>query len=135
MKCPLCLKECEKGPEPAPKFKEFPMPSYYCPTDVAVSCPTDVQWHFVSFIFETKNGWGRKEQAIIPPYKIENYFDVNSPTDIPAYTDISILIPVSVSHMMEKQYLYFDRVLETPYVHMDTEEKLRNRIKLLLAFS
>jgi hypothetical protein len=127
MKCPLCSREC---------LQDYNRDSYYCPTTVVIEWAGNIRLtHFETYVFETRRGSGRKDTVIIPPYKIENYSDPETPSEIFPFTDISILNEDQAFYMMEARKLIFKRILEVPLVHLDTEERLRERIKLLLVLS
>ena len=126
MKCPICQQECvtteSVGRTPS----------------VSVSCPIKIrtgEFYTVSHyrIYQTDSwdmGKYYLERAIALPYKIESHHNAN----ITPYSVIYVMGPNPKDSPHAKN-VKFNYALTTPLIHMDIEEKLRQRVKLILLLS
>jgi len=135
MKCPLCQLECETREA----HGGLP-PSFTCPTQVMIPPygnngePGGPRSHFIRF---SSGGWRTgmyyEENALLMPYRLNNHYNSNPTSHIFHFgTDNRQRHPA-----MEKvpRNLRFNHVLRLPLIHMDIEEKLRQRLKLILLLS
>lgn len=111
MKCPLCGKNLVKQSYEDSCGYE---PDLYC--QEAVELNGKIYNHYRKSFEE------EKLVMMVPPYRILNEDDL-SKVGIPA------------RYKTGKQRHYFKTVIKCPTIHPDTEDKLRNRIKLLLLMS
>lgn len=136
MKCPLCQKECTQTEDLNP-------PNYACPTTAVYN--NMVHSHFYRFpVGNYLDSMHYREIATVLPYRLINEYDnFNVGTvyedeqeqqriESKAYSMIQIL--KESMHFSMGDYAFVN-VLETALIHMDTEEKLLARIKLLLLMS
>jgi hypothetical protein len=147
MLCPLCLKECET----INKDKIISFPSFRCSTRIEVPGREAPASHFVRF---PSGGWSTgeyyEENAILMPYRLDNHYNSNVTGRIDSAGVEIEIIHKPTSHIYaygtdnrEKhpimasvpRNLRFNHVLRTPLIHMDIEERLRQRLKLILLLS
>lgn len=146
MKCPLCQKECNENAE------EVLPPSFTCPTYVRIGGfggRYSTHSHFIKY---STGGWATGiyylERAVIPPYKLENHLCESTTYREDANGERLEVIhkPHSSIYVMDKNPEWrpgikgvnkttFSYTLRTPLIHMDIEDKLKERLKLILLLS
>lgn len=136
MLCPLCQKECISSEEHGGALP----PTYSCPTMVRTGGDGGryhTESHFVRYI---TGGWSTGlyylERAVFPPYKLENHCTGNVAQPKP-HSSIYVMGPNPRyrPRLRDVNKTCFKQVLKTPIIHMDTEDKLSERIRLILLFS
>jgi hypothetical protein len=127
MQCPLCLQECETNG--VYDFTSEGVWRYYCPTRVEAKVPLYNTSHYTQY--HDDNGQ-IKEFIIILPYQLVNRYHAISP-----YSVISVLTenPEFYNDMMETSEWKFKEILRLPLLRSDIEEKLLERIKLMILLS
>lgn len=153
MKCPLCEKECES----LDSTKGILPPSFHCPTQVVIP-PFGYDGEFGGprshFIRFSAGGWSTgsyyEENAFLMPYRLDNHLNSNVTYRGDKAGNRTEIIHKPTSHIfhfgidnrqrhpaMDKhpRNLRFNHVLRLPLIHMDIEERLRQRLKLLLLLS
>lgn len=127
MQCPLCLQECETSHEGDVTSKR--VLRYYCPTRAETKVPLYNTSHYTQY--HDDNGQ-IKEFIIILPYQLVNRYHAISP-----YSVINILTenPELYNDMMETSEWKFKEILRLPLLRPDIEEKLLERIKLMILLS
>lgn len=122
MNCPLCNKPLL---EQSPEDTGWATPDLYCPE--VITLPNGKK---VNHYRERKE----PDEVVIhvPPYRILTKETYYKPQKI--YNLISKIGLLSRYKTGSKSY-YFKTILTTPEIHPDTEDKLRDRIKLLLLLS
>lgn len=139
MQCPLCLKECIAVEE-----ANLLPPSYACVTDVEIN-KGDLQPHYRKWASGSRlEGLRYSEAAIILPYRLVNHY--TKFTEGTVYSDeqekkrvkheaYSTIWSLKEAQQFSFGILSFDKILELPLIHMDIEEKLLERIKLMVLMS
>jgi hypothetical protein len=148
MFCPLCQKECSSTEGSGGALP----PTFRCPTTVRTGGDGGrfhVEPHFVRY---TTGAWATGiyylERAILPPYKIENHHNDNVILRQVKEGQLSEIVhaPHSSIYVLGKNPKWRPRsrdinktafiyTLQTSLIHMDIEEKLRQRLKLILLLS
>lgn len=153
MLCPLCQKECES----LDSSKGVLPPSFHCPTQVVIPPygdngePGGPRSHFIRF---SSGGWSTgmyyEENALLLPYRLDNHYNSNVTGRVDKNGVETEIVHRPVSHIfhfgidnrnrhpaMDKhpRNPRFNHVLRTPLIHMDIEERLRQRLKLILLLS
>lgn len=139
MQCPLCLKECIAVEE----ANLLPV-SYACAMKVEIN-KGDFRPHFQRYVTGNwSDGLRYAEVAIILPYRLVNYYDKF--TEGTVYSDEqekkrvkhephSTIWSLKEAQQFSFGMMSFDKILELPLIHMDIEEKLLERIKLMVLMS
>jgi hypothetical protein len=124
MICPLCNKECD--PLPMDGWALF-----FCPTKAKLMNEKSLS-HFACYTNSTiMDGMYNVYSATIVPYRLENHMKADKP-----YSRILVMDGRTYIDMDGYEMYEFDEIIRLDEViHMDSEDKLLERLKLLVLLS